>query len=133
MSVRLAVLAWRLGLGWLLGRRWVLLTTQQPGDELRRAISEYRFYDGNFYLESWPDAAATRAMLQAHPGPLGVRMRPATDRERTVLGDGVIVLEPTGEPVPALVEPDLLWVWGLLAAAAALIGIRVRAAGRRHR
>lgn len=134
MPVGIAVLGWRLGLGWLLGRRWILLTTQRAGESPRRTISEYRFYDGNFYVGPGDLGAEfappTRAMLQAHPGPLGVRSRGATERETSVLGAGVIVFEPTGEPVPPLVEPDLVWLWAAVPLAVAALGLVARRARR---
>lgn len=129
---RVAVLGWRLGLGWLLGRRRVLLTTQDRTGSVRRSLVRYRFYAGNLYLPT--DAAAwetdlgdvPRATAQAHPGPLGVRCRQPTTAEQRSLGGGRwIVLEPTGEPVPPGVEPDLTWVL-VLAALVAVVAMAAR-------
>jgi hypothetical protein len=134
-SVDFAIFGWRLGLGWLLGRRHVLLTTQDRVGNLRRSVVRYRFLAGNLYVID--DASpwvldldqVPRATAQAHPGPLAVRRRPPTAVEMGVLGRGHwIVLEPTGEPVPPGIEPDLIWTWGAIAVAAALAG----AAGRRR-
>ena len=120
------VIGWRLGLGWLLGRRRLLLTTQDRSGAIRRSLVPYRFYAGNLYVparEPWEAdlEAVPRATAQAHPGPLAVHRRQASYAERRVLGEGRwIVLEPTGEPVPMGVEPDLLWVW-LLAVVAGVV------------
>jgi MYXO-CTERM domain-containing protein len=110
-----------------------LLTTQDRAGTLRRSLLSYRFYAGNLYLvdDGLPWAAdlgvSPRATAQAHPGPLAVRRRPPTPEEAVVLGEGRwLVLEPTGEPVPPAVEPDLVGMWGLLAVALVLAFVRRR-------
>jgi len=135
LRVPAAVLGWRLGLGWLLGRNALLLTTQDRSGTVRRSLVKYRFYAGNLYVtddgSSWAADLehVPRATAQAHPGPLGVRRREPSPGERRVLGDGRwLVLEPTGEPVPPAIEPDLAWMW---APAAVLVAVAVLAARRR--
>ncbi|RPI20152.1 MAG: hypothetical protein EHM57_08585 [Actinobacteria bacterium] len=133
MRTRTVVIGWSLGLGWLLGRGNVLLTTQDRAGVPRHSVLPFRFYEGNLYVTDdgspWVAdlGAVPRATAQAHPGPLAVRRRDPTPEELLALGEGSwLVLEPTGEAVPAAVEPDLVWVWALLAVPAALAILRRR-------
>lgn len=134
MTALAAVLAWRLGLGWLVGRRWALVTTTSSEGGLRRTVVPYLFGDGSIYLPGAGAYAADlghtpRALVQAAPGPLGVRYRPPTPDEEAALPSGDwIVLEPTADPVPEMVPPDLVWLWPLLAAldVAVVLGWRRR-------
>lgn len=74
------VVAWRLGLGWLVGRRYLLLTTSDRTDGVRRVLLPYQFAGGNLYVisasgdEPWfHDLRTTpRATIQAAPGPRSV-------------------------------------------------------------
>lgn len=119
----MAILAWRLGLGWLVGRRMVLLTTSQ-----RRVVVPFRQFAGTFYLRkdgsAWVDdlAASPAVTIQAWPGPRSVRARTleSTQERRLVTelwGDDseVVALSPTGQRTPDMTTPDLVWVWPLLA------------------
>ena len=134
-AARLAVLAWRLGLGPILGRSRVLLTTfSGPRASVRYSLVPYRFAAGNLYVEGgqapWRDDLATRpqAMAQASTGPLAVRARRPTPQEADVLSSSDwLVLEPTADTVPNIVPPDLTWVWpSLLIATVALWRLRRR-------
>lgn len=79
-SDALGILAWRLGFGWLVGRRYLLLTTSDRTDGLRRTVLPYQFAGGNIYVisargdEPWyQDLRITaRATIQAAPGPRSV-------------------------------------------------------------
>lgn len=126
----MAILAWRLGLGWLIGRYRILLTTAQ-----RRAVLPYRFFAGTFYLlekaEPWVNdlAASPQAMVQAAPGPRAVRARPIDDPEELSLARRlwnteapIVALSPTGQRTPGITAPDLLWVWPV--AAVAVLALR---------
>ena len=131
MRTDAAIVAWRLGLGWLIGRHSLLLTTQDRAGAVRRTLLRYRFYAGNLYVvdDGSPWVAdlteVPRATAQAHPGPLAVKRREPSPEEILVLGDGSwLVLEPTGEAVPPPVEPDLVWVWAL--PAIPLVGLVLR-------
>ncbi|MEE8330909.1 MAG: hypothetical protein V3R84_03980 [Acidimicrobiia bacterium] len=112
------ILAWRLGLGWLVGRNRILLTTAN-----RRVVLQFRFFADTFYLRRveapWVDdlAATPTATVQAWPGPRPVRVRQIDDSEEAELvgrlwGDGgsVIALSPTGQRTPDMTAPDLMWV-----------------------
>ena len=131
-----AVLGWRLGLGWLLGRRWLLLTTTTTQDGTRHSLHAFRFYSGTLYVPrdggAWENdlVAASRALAQTHPGPLAVRTRPPIEAEVVVLGSSDwVALEPTAEPTVGMVEPDLMWVWPMVAA---LIAAGLVVAARRR-
>jgi hypothetical protein len=115
------ILAWRLGLGWLVGRHRILLTTANE-----RVVLPFRFFAGTFYLRrveaSWVNdlASSPPATVQAWPGPRSVRARSIEDPEEVTLvkhlwgGDGpVVALSPTGQRTPDMTAPDLLWVWPL--------------------
>ena len=110
---RVVVLGWRVGLGWLLGRRRMLLTTTIEPGGLRRSWVPFTLGDGNLYAEgggAWTTDIVRhpQAMAQAFPGPLAVRARPLDPREGAVLtGEGLVAFEPTGEIVPDPIEPDL--------------------------
>lgn len=118
-------LVWRLGLGWLVGRRLLLLTTAE-----RRVAVPFRFFAGTFYvpLTSRPWVAdlerSPAATVQAWPGPRSVRARPITDTDEAELArrlfghrGPVLALSPTGQRTPDMTAPDLVWVWPALAAA----------------
>lgn len=118
---------WRVGLGWLVGRWWLLLTTQRSDGSHRRTLLPYRYGGGNFYVPAggpWMDDLASRrtATLQAHPGPLSVRGRLITDPKEEAVArslcpipaENVVVLEATGEPGPQMLPPDYAFAWVLL-------------------
>jgi MYXO-CTERM domain-containing protein len=138
-AVPLLTLGWRLGLGPLLGRTLCLITASADGTQLVRAAVPYVFVAGSLYVPVVGDpawtAAATRkpqVTVQAHPGPLATRARPAPPDEIAGIADrigaspgvarlGAVpwwVLEPTGDPGPPPALPDLAWVWFAIAAAA---------------
>ena len=117
------VWAWRLGLGWLVGRRLLLLTTAE-----RRVVLPFRLFADTFYLPlqraAWVDdlERAPVATAQAWPGPRSVRVRPIGDAEELELAAGLwgddrplVALSPTGQRTPEMTAPDLVWVWPLAA------------------
>lgn len=135
------VLPWRLGLGWLFGRRRILLTTadrDHPGGW--RTAHPFAQQAGVFFLPV-PDGeprwwanlrAQPAATIQAWPGPRSIEAREATADEEQAIADlwrrrgtaqladlppGWIVLEPTGQRTPTMTPPDLVWVWAIAAAA----------------
>jgi hypothetical protein len=132
------LLGWRLGLGWLLGRRFLVVTTVAADGRLRRSVVRYAFAGGNFYVPAdggaWQDDLESKATstVQAYPGPKGVTGRRADDaRDREVAAavlrrerpgpaarlepeDAIYVFTPTGDRVPEMLPPDLVWVWGPL-------------------
>lgn len=146
----LARLAWRLGLGWLVGRWFVLITTAAGKDRVEHAIAPYVFAGGSLFVvapqrSSWPlQGARPVAAAQANVGPLPVRGRRVRDEERASVAalfaarapdlaatapQDWWVLEATGDRTPEILAPDLLWVW--FAAAAAWLGLRMaRTLGR---
>ena len=119
----MAVLTWRLGLGWLIGRWLVLITTAET-----RVAVPYRLFAGTFYVER-TDAPwvadldrSPPATVQAWPGPRSVRARPVRDDERDLTRRlwgrdlDLIALDPTGQRTPEMAPPDLVWVWAVAAA-----------------
>jgi hypothetical protein len=70
--------------------------------------------------------------VQAHPGPLATRARPAPSDEVAGIAERIgaspdlarlgdvtwWVLEPTGDPAPPPALPDLGWIWAALGAVA---------------
>ncbi|MBT8198648.1 MAG: hypothetical protein KJP12_05760 [Acidimicrobiia bacterium] len=122
------IIAWRLGLGWLVGRRFVLLTTSTQESE-RLSVLPYAFAGGTFYVPADPGApwvgdvaAKPQALVQAAPGPRGVRARPVTRPDeltaaRQALGvsGDVMALDGSGDPSPMMTPPDLAWVWPVAA------------------
>jgi len=108
---------WRLGLGWLVGRRWLLVTTTDV-----RAAVPFRFFAGTFYLRAadapWLNAAREPAVtIQAWPGPRSMKVRGLeADEEAVAAGlwgddDELIALSPTGQRSPEMLAPDLIWLW----------------------
>lgn len=149
----LARLAWRLGLGWLVGRWFVLLTTTAGKDRVERTIAPYVFAGGRLFVvaparSGWPSHVARRpvAEAQASVGPLPVRARRVDEDERAAVAalfagrapdlaatapQDWWVLEATGDRAPEMLAPDLLWVW--FAAAASWLVLRMaRSIGRRE-
>ena len=124
-----------MGVGWLLGRPFLLLTTIDPDGRPRRSVIRYGFAGGNFYAPAdggpWQTDLAARhtCTVQAYPGPKGVAARVIEDgpgraeamavlrRERPRLAgrlgepDPIYVFAPTGERVPEMLPPDLVWAW----------------------
>jgi len=141
-----AVLAWRLGLGPLLGRRVLLLTTRDGSEGRRRTVLPYRSAGGTIYLlardpdTGWRRDLAARpdATIQAAPGPRGVTARAVTAPAEASGAAGLfarrppadlIALEPTGRPTPPMTPPGLVWLWPALAA---LLALRAVIRGRRR-
>ncbi len=122
----MVTIPWRIGLGWLVGRWWLLLTTQLPDGSQRHTLLPYRFGGGNFYVPGdgpWmADLDKRTATIQAHPGPRSVRGRVITDPKEEAVARSlgpiparqVVVFEATGEPAPAMVAPDYVWVWAFV-------------------
>lgn len=123
-------LAWRLGLGWLLGRRTALLTTVRADGELRRSRIPFLFSGGWFYAPAaapWIDDLLlhAEATIQASPGPKGVTGRRIEDprilAEAKAVAAGTpwsgadnwVLFEPTGRVTPMMVPPDLVWLWAI--------------------
>ena len=124
-------LPWRLGLGWLVGRRTALLTTVRADSELRRSTIPFLFSGGWFYAPAaapWIDdlLGHSEATIQAGPGPKGVTGRRIDDPrifdEAKAVAAGTpwssaenwVVFEPTGRIAPSMAAPDLVWVWTIL-------------------
>ncbi len=111
LTTAATVWGFRLGLSWLIGRRWLLLsTTSGTADQVRRTAVRYRWQDGVLVIPDQPGAGwstdlQTRpvAMAQAAPGPLSVAAEFHEDR--------TITLPATGRPGPDPVLPDLIWVY----------------------
>jgi hypothetical protein len=120
VAQRFATWPWRIGLGWLVGRRFVLLSTSAPQGVIRRTLVP-ALYDGADVLlgglegAHWHDDIATKpvANLQAHPGPLAARLTPTTDGPPTP-GVTWYRAAPSGGIAPEMVGPDQAWVWGVL-------------------
>jgi hypothetical protein len=138
-AVPLLTLGWRLGLGPILGRPLCLITATGEGDRLIRTALPYVFVAGSLYIPvlgdpAWTEAARIKPQVtvQAHPGPLASRARPATSEEMATIADRIAaapdlarsgndswwVLEPTGDPAPPPALPDLAWVWPVVGALA---------------
>lgn len=120
VTQRLATWPWRLGLGWLAGRRYVLLSTTAPQSAIRRTLVPAHIIGGEILLAGledahWQEDVAVRpvANVQAHPGPLAARIEPVDDGPRT---DGVrwYRATPTGGIAPDMVGPDQVWAWAAL-------------------
>lgn len=121
---------WRLGLGWLVGRWRLLVTTTEV-----RAAVPFRFFAGTFYLRAadapWLDVAREPAVtIQAWPGPRSMKVRaPDADERDLAAGlwgsdDELIALSPTGQRSPEMLAPDLVWLWPV-AMLALLLGRRL--------
>ena len=123
-------LLYRVGLGWLVGRRWLLMVTSIPegGAGTRTTVHRYRLEDGAVVVLSepapWRDDLAAKpvATIHAHPGPLAVAAE---------VGAEEVLLTPTGRQGPPAVVPDLNWV--LPAAAVGLSALRFSRRSRRRR
>lgn len=142
IALQVARLGWRLGLGWLLGRWFVLLGTTAASDTTRRSLVPFFEHRGNILLLAPPDAAWTAdvarsriVQIQAQPGPLGSVIRPidpseedrvlalgmalAPDLARTKTGTWYVA-RASGDRPPPIEDPDLMFLGlGLCAAAAA--------------
>jgi hypothetical protein len=157
MANPLLRMAWRLGLGWFVGRYVLLLTTiGRDSGKLHRVPVCFVFRGGTFYVKSdagettdWYRNLETQPVCttQTWPGPKAARARRLTDpgevADVTVLfgtkgpihgvGDAEaihpiwIALEPTAQKAPTMLEPDLIWAWPLVAALG-LIWLRSRRA-----
>ncbi|MBT8208106.1 MAG: hypothetical protein HKN07_06505 [Acidimicrobiia bacterium] len=123
--------AWRLGLGWLVGRRIALLTTVRADGGLRKSQIPFLFSGGWFYAPAaapWIDDLKlhAEATIQAGPGHKGVTGRRIEDRReleeaKTVAAgtpwstvDDWVLFEPTGRVAPMMTPPDLVWVWAIV-------------------
>lgn len=128
---RIGLWCWKIGLGWLVGRRFVLLGTHSPSGGVRRSLVPFVMFRGDLYLAAhpgahWVDDVTRRpvANAQAHPGPLAVQVAPVDPDDAALLGD-LETLAPdltterwfratsTGDVVPEMVPPDHVWVWGI--------------------
>lgn len=146
MANSLLLMAWRLGLGWLVGRYVLLLTTVgRESGKLHRVPVSFLFRGGTFYVRSttgkhadWYRNLEARPVCttQTWPGPKAARARPITapeeaaevaarfDRERPRFGCCApsseesmwVALEPTAQNAPGMLEPDLIWAWPVAAA-----------------
>ena len=120
VAQRLATWPWRIGLGWLVGRRFVLLSTSAPQGVIRRTLVP-ALYDGADVLVAglegahWQEDLAAKpvANVQAHPGPLAARLEPVADGP-AVPGVTWYRVQPSGGIAPEMVGPDQAWVWGAL-------------------
>ena len=106
LTTSAVVVLFRLGFGWLIGRRWLLVVTG-TGDEHRITLMRYRMSQGAVRVAAtpgpWLDDLDTKSVATIHaaPGPLAVTAR----RE-----SGEVVFERTGRPSPPVIVPDLNWV-----------------------
>ena len=109
MIETLVILAHRLGLGWLVGRRYVVITTEGAGKEPVHHVSRFTYRDGEVIVPvddegtPWLQNLGTKnvAMLAAAPGPL------SSVAERR---NGSVAFRPTGHPTFYPVDSDLIWV-----------------------
>ncbi|MBT8213138.1 MAG: hypothetical protein KJN71_08330 [Acidimicrobiia bacterium] len=122
------IFSWRLGLGWLVGRWFVLLTTTTSDGE-RRSVLPYVFAGGTVYVPVTNDApwvgdvaAKPQALVQAAPGPRAVRARRVEDpaeleAARQALGTSgeLMALDGSGDRSPMMTGPDLAWIWPVAA------------------
>ena len=105
----LVLLAHRLGLGWLVGRRYAVITTENAAKELARTVSPFTYRTGEVIVPVTDEEAPwlrnlggrNVAMVQAAPGPL------SSIGERR---NGSVAFRPTGQPTFLPVESDLIWV-----------------------
>jgi hypothetical protein len=125
-SPRALKLLYRFGLGWLVGRHWLLMvTTEAGGAGTRASVHRYRLEHDAVVVPSepapWLDDLAAKpvATIHAHPGPLAVAAELRAED---------VVLTPTGRQSPPAVVPDLNWV--LPVVVAGLVAARL---GRRRR
>ena len=121
-------LLYRFGLGWLVGRRWLLVvTTEAEGAGTRTSVHRYRLEHDAVVVPSepapWLDDLAAKpvATIHAHPGPLAVAAELRAEE---------VVFTPTGRQSPPAVVPDLNWV--LPAVAAGLAAARLGRSRRRR-
>lgn len=121
---RLVLVGHRLGLGWLLGRRFVVITTGGVGAApVLHSVARFSWDRGEIVVPITDPGAAWLAeldskpvaMIQAAPGPLASRA------ERH---DGSVRFRPTGQPAPLPVDSDLLWVLPSLAVLGAVLWLR---------
>ena len=120
LAQRMATWPWRLGLGWLVGRRLVLVSTTAPQNAIRRTLVPARFDGADILLAGiegahWQEDIATRpvANVQAHPGPLAARIEPTQDGP-PIEGVDWYRARATGGIAPEMVGPDQVWAWGAL-------------------
>lgn len=141
VAQRMATWPWRIGLGWLVGRRFALVSTQTPEGAIRRTLVPAHIVGGDVLLAGlegahWQTDVVARnvATVQAHPGPLAARVEPVGDGTDDTVETHWHIARATGAPAPAMVGPDQIWLWGIvpgLAVMWALVGRRTP--GRRHR
>jgi hypothetical protein len=114
---RLATWPWRLGLGWIVGRRFALVSTQTEQGTIRRTLVPAHIVEGDILLAGleeawWQQDIALKpvATVQVYPGPLSARIAPIDEVPRP---DGVRWhrATATGGVTPAMVGPDQIWMW----------------------
>ena len=117
IAQRLATWPWRIGLGWLVGRRLALVSTQTEQGTIRRTLVPAHIVGGDILLAGleeahWQGDIALKpvATVQTHPGPLSSRIEPVDASARP---DGVRWhrATATGGVTPAMVGPDQVWMW----------------------
>jgi hypothetical protein len=118
IAQRFATWPWRLGLGWLVGRRLALVSTNAPQGAVRRTLVPAHIIGGDVLLAGlerahWQEDITARSTInvQAHPGPLAARVEPLGDSG----GDGVrwYRATATGAPAPEMIGPDQIWFWAV--------------------
>jgi deazaflavin-dependent oxidoreductase (nitroreductase family) len=127
------MLAYRLGLAPIVGRRFMVLTTSgRRSGEPRHTMVIFRERGGrklataaygersHWYRNARADPRVT---VQTARGTEAMMARPVTNDARRI----VVAFEPTSEPTPPGLRADLVWVWPLVAAGV----LGVRAARRR--
>ncbi len=130
LGVAVVVALYRLGLGWLVGRRRLLVvTSRHDGSDERISLHRYRIEDGTVRVAAtpgpWRDDLAAKPVATIHgaPGPLAVTGRVSDD------GRNEIVFDRTGRPAPSVIVPDRNWVIPAVVLGLALIGALWRTAG----
>lgn len=129
-------LPWRLGLGWLVGRKVALLTTVDASGSPTHTVIPYLFSGGVFFAPAEERfladlASHPEATIQAGPGHKGVVGRRITEADLIGEAEAIaavhdvngahdwVMFEPTGRIAPTMTAPDLVWVW-MVAVVAAL-------------
>ncbi len=115
---RLAAWPWRLGLGWLVGRRLALVSTHSPQGAIRRTLVPAHIVGDDVLLAGlegahWQEDIIARptANVQAHPGPLAARIEPIGEESNSAVR--WYRATATGAPAPEMIGPDQIWMWAV--------------------
>ena len=123
VAQRFAIWPWRVGLGWLVGRRLALVSTHAPQGAIRRTLVPAHIVGGDVLLAGiegalWQEDVATRpiANVQAQPGPLAARIEPLGEEPADDESNGRVRwyrATATGSPAPEMIGPDQIWMWAV--------------------